>query len=149
MKTKKQYSAPQINLLLLGAVLVIVGTFLPWEIEGDFISTWRYGIQFFPVFSDNGGILVLLISIFIVWLIFRSKGFVKYPDKWVFTSSIALFLISVYHIVDWLVRRISANGVIGAPAIRIGLILVGIGSILVLVTTFLMNSKESVKHVQQ
>jgi hypothetical protein len=149
MKTQKHYSTHQRNLLLLGAVLVIVGTFLPWEIEGDFISTWRYGIQFFPVFSDNGGILVLLISVFIIWLIFRSKGFVKYPDKWVFTSSIALFLISAYHIVDWLFRRISANGVIGAPAIRTGLILVGIGSILILVTTFLMNSKESVKHVQQ
>jgi len=122
MKSDLLYTVPQRNLLLLGAVLVIIGSFLPWEIDGDFISTWRYGIQIFPVFADNGGILVLLLGVTILGLVFHSEGFVKYPTQWAFTSSIALFIISVYHIVDWLVRRIAANGVIGAPAIRFGLI---------------------------
>jgi hypothetical protein len=122
MKSDLLYTVPQRNLLLLGAVLVIIGSFLPWEIDGDFISTWRYGIQIFPVFADNGGILVLLLGVTILGLVFRSEGFVKYPTQWAFTSSIALFIISVNHIVDWLVRRIAANGVIGAPAIRFSLI---------------------------
>ena len=148
MKTKKYYTTSQRN-LLLGAALVIVGTFLPWGIEGDFISTWRYGIQFFPVFSDNGGSLVFLISMLIIGLVFRSEGFVKHPAKWAFISSLTLFIVFVYHIVNWFVRRVASNGVIGAPSIEIGLIMVGIGSILILATTFLMNSKESANHVQK
>src|SRR6266508_3576026 len=134
MNTKQLYTIPQRNLLLLGAVLVILGSFLPWEIEGDFLSYLRYGIQFFPVFADHGGILVLLFGILIIGLVFRSEGIVKYPAKWILVASIALSILSVYHIVDWLVRRGAAHGIIGAPAIEIGLILVGIGSILLLAT---------------
>src|SRR5215212_6505463 len=94
MNSKQLYTVPQRNFLLLGAVLVIIGSFSPWEIEGDFISTWRYGIQVFPVFVDNGGILILLLGVVILGLVFRSEGFIKYPTQWVFTSSIALFIIS-------------------------------------------------------
>jgi|SRR5687768_11405985 len=147
MNSKQLYTVPQRNLLLLGAALVILGSFLPWEIEGDFVSTWRYGVQILPVFADNGGILVLLFGILIIGLVFRSEDFVKYPAKWILTSAIALFIISAYHIVDWLVRRIAANGIVGAPAIKIGLIMVGIGSILLLATAFVMNSKGSANHV--
>lgn len=110
MKIKKLCTVPRRNLLLLGAVLVILGTFLPWEIEGDFLSYWRYGIQILPVFADHGGILVLLFSILIMWLVFRSEDFVNYPTKWVLTSAIVLFIISAYHIVDWLERCIAASG---------------------------------------
>jgi len=56
-------------------------------------------------------------------------------------------VIFAYHIVDWLVRRIASNGIIGAPAIEIGLILVGIGSILLLVTAIVMNSKASTNYI--
>ena len=149
MNTKQLYTVPQRILLLLGAVLVIVGSFLPWEIEGDFVSYWRYGVQLFPVFADNGGILVVLLGILIIGLVFRSEGFVKSPAKWVLTSAIALFIIFAYHIVDWLVRRIASYGMIGAPAITIGLLLVGIGSILLLATAFFVNSKVSANYVQQ
>ena len=149
MKTKQLYTVPQRNLLLLGAVLAIIGSFLPWEIEGDFVSYWRYGIQIFPVFADNGGILVLLLSISIIGLVFRSEGFVKSPAKWIFISAISLFIISAYHVVDWFVRRIASNGMVGAPAIKIGLILVGIGSILILVIAIFVSSKESANYVQK
>ena len=149
MNSKHLYIIPQRNLLLLGAVLVILGSFLPWEIEGDFLSYWRYGIQLFPIFADHGGILVLLFGIIFIGLVFPSEGLVKYPAKWILTSAIALFIISAYHIVDWLVRRINANGIVGAPAIKIGLIFVGIGSILILATALVMNSKESANDVQK
>jgi hypothetical protein len=149
MTTKQLYTIPQRNLLLLGSLLVIVGSFLPWEIEGDFISTWRYGVQFFPVFADNGGILVLLLSIFIIGLVFRSEGFIKSPAKGVLISAIALFIVFAYHIADWLVRRIASYGMVGAPSITIGLYLVGIGSILLLATAFFVNSKVSANYVQK
>ena len=93
--------------------------------------------------------LVLLFGILIIALLFRSEGIVNYPAKWILTSAIALFIISVYHIVDWLMRRITANGIIGAPAIEIGLIMVAIGSMLLLATALVMNSKESANHVQE
>ena len=149
MNSKKLYTIPQRNLLLLGAVLVILGSFLPWEVEGDFLPYWRYGVQFSPVFADHGGILVLLLGVLIVGLMFRSEGIVEYPAKWILASAIALCLLSVYHIVDWLVRRTAANGIIGAPAIRIGLVLVGSGSILLLATALVVNSKGLTKHVQE
>ena len=149
MNTKQLYTVPQRNLLLLGSVLVILGSFLPWEIEGDFVAYWRYGVQIFPVFVDNGGIAVLLLGILIIGLVFGSEGFVKSPAKWVLTSAIALFIIFAYHIVDWLVRRIASYGMVGAPAITIGLLLVGIGSILLLVNAFFVNSKVSENYVQK
>ena len=149
MKTKQLYTVRQRNLLLLGGVLVIIGSFLPWEIEGDFVSYWRYGVQIFPVFADNGGILVLFLGVLVIGLVYRSERLAKSPTKWIFISAISLFIISAYHIVDWLVRRIAANGVIGAPSIELGLVLVGIGSILVLATAFFLNFKEAANYVQK
>jgi hypothetical protein len=148
MNSKHLYTIPQRNLLLLGAGLVIFGSFLPWEQGGDFLAYWRYGIQFFPVFTDHGGVLVLLFGILILGLMFRSEGILNDPAKWILTSAIALFIICVYHIVAWLVRRIAANGIVGAPVIEIGLIIVAIGSILILATALVMNSQESANHVQ-
>ena len=131
------------NALLVGAILVIVGSFLPWEVEGDFLSYWRHGIQLFPVFADNGGMIVLFLGVLILGLIFRLGDYVKRPAKWILICAIALSIISAYHVVDWLVRRIVANGIIGAPTIKIGLILVVIGSLLTLAGALFGNSKES------
>jgi hypothetical protein len=149
MSSKHLYTFSQRNLLLLGAGLVILGSFLPWEQGGDFLAYWRSGIQFFPVFADHGGLLVLLFGILIIWLMFRSEGIVKYPAKWILTSAIALCVLSAYHIVGWFVRRAAANGMVGAPVIRIGLILVGIGSILLLATALVMNSRKSSNYGQE
>jgi hypothetical protein len=149
MDTKQAYSVTQKNLLLFGAILAIIGSFLPWEIEGDFISYWRYGVQIFPVFADNGGFIVLLLGIFIIGLILRSSGFVKRPTIWILICSIVLSIISVYHVVDWLTRRIISNGIIGAPEIKIGLILVGIGSLLTLTTALFVNFKTAVNNVHE
>ena len=79
MNSKHLYTIPQRNLLLLGTGLVILGSFLPWEQGGDFLAYWRHGIQFFPVFADHGGMLVLLLGILILGLVFRSQGIVNYP----------------------------------------------------------------------
>jgi hypothetical protein len=149
MNTKQHFTVLQRNLLLLGVLLVILGSFLPWEVEGDFLPVWRYGLQFFPVFVDHGGILVLLFGIIISGLMFRSEGIVEYPSKWILASAIALCILSAYHIVDWLVRRVAVIGRVGAPVIRSGLILVGLGSILLLATALVMNSKRSANHDQE
>jgi hypothetical protein len=147
MNSKQLNNVSHRNLLLLGTALVIVGSFLPWEIEGDFVSTWHYGIQIFPAFEDNGGFLVSLVGIFIILLTLRPEGFVGLQEKWILISATALFIISAYHIVNYFVRRVASSGTVGAPAIKIGLILVGIGAILTLATATVMNSRESANNV--
>jgi hypothetical protein len=149
MNSKHRYTIPQRNLLLLGAGLVILGSFLPWEQGGDFLAYWRRGIQFLPVFADHGSVLLLLFGILILGPMFRSEGVVNDPAKWILASAIALCILSAYHIVGWLMRRIAANGIIGAPVIEVGLIMVAIGSILTLATALVMTSKRLANHVQE
>lgn len=127
------------NLLLIGAILVMVGSFLPWEIEGDLIPYRRYGIQLFPVFADHGGSLALLFSALMIGLIFRPVGSVKRPTQVILICAVALSVASTYHIVDWLARRAASQGIMGAPEIKIGLILVGIGSLITLVSALFVN----------
>ena len=147
MNSKQLNNVSQRNLLLLGAALVIVGSFLPWKIEGDFVSNWHYGIQIFPNFEDNGGILVSLFGIFIILLTLRPKEFVRFREKWILISATSLFIIFAYHIGDWFVRRVASSGTIGAPAIKIGLMLVGMGAIINLATAIVMNSRDSANNV--
>ena len=138
MNTNQTYTISQRNLLLLGTILTAIGCFLPWEIEGDFFSVWTYGVQLHPIFADNGGITVLLFCIFINGLLFRSSNFTNYPISWILGCSIALVMISTYHIVDLWIRHIAVWGIVGPPTIRFGLILVGIGSLINLTTSLFM-----------
>ena len=139
MNSNQAFTISQRNLLLLGTIMVVVGCFLPWEIEGDFLFFWTYGIQLYPVFADNGGITVLLFGVFIIGLILRSSNFTKTPISWILACSIALVVTSVYHIVDLWIRHIAAGGRIGPPTIYFGLIMVGIGSLINLATSLIMN----------
>jgi hypothetical protein len=139
MNSSQAFTISQRNLLLLGTIMVVVGCFLPWEIEGDFLSFWTYGIQLYPVFADNGGITVLLFCILLMGLLFRSSNFTKYPIPWILACSVALVVISAYHLADLWFRHIAAGGRIGPPTIYFGLIMVGIGSLFNLATSLIMN----------
>ncbi len=73
-----------------GASLIIVGSFLPWERAGDWISIpsygirvdiasfkyWISGIHVFPV-HENGGVLAILLTSVIMILIHRPPQFIK------------------------------------------------------------------------
>ena len=147
MNSKHRFGIAQKYLLLISAVLVIIGSFLPWEIAGDFISSWRFGIQVFPTFADNGGIGVVLLGVLIILFVSRVDSVAQSATKNILISAIFLCIISAYHIVGWLGRRIASHGIVGAPVIAIGLILVIIGSILALATALVMNSRASSNHV--
>ena len=101
MKHQNAIVARQQNLFKIGTIFIIVGSFLPWEVWGDFLPVWRYGIQIFPDFADNGGLIPLLISVIILGLIFRTPNFVKHPTIWIKRCAITLVGISVYHFIDW------------------------------------------------
>jgi hypothetical protein len=118
-----------------------VGSFLPWQREGDFVSYWTYGIRLHPHFKDNGGLLIVSLSMAMLSLAFHFPRFVERPAIWNIVFGIILVLVSGYHIARWLVRRIEANGVIGAPALQIGLVVTLLGSLLLLSTALFHHSK--------
>jgi len=133
----------QEQLYIIGAILAIVGSFLPWVVEGDFVSYWTWGIQIKHLeiekclkglydcpLKDNGGFLILLLSITVVLLVFRTPTFLKHPRVWVVACTAILVLLSLYHLGKVWVQHLKAAGMIGAPEPRIGLFMVLCGSLL-------------------
>jgi len=122
-------------LYITGTTLNIVGSFLPWQREGDFISYWTLGVRLYPYFKDNGGLLIIVLSTVNLVLLLRPPHFLENPIIWNIVFGIVLVLASGYHIVRFLVQRIAADGDIGAPSPQIGLAVVLVGSLLLLSTT--------------
>ncbi len=122
------------TLFIMGAILTLAGSFLPWRREGDFISYWTYGIRIYPVLRDSGGLLIVLLTIIVIMLVLRPPDFIGKPLFWVILLSLVLVFDSAFHIGKLLIDRTNAIGVIGASAIQIGLVMVSIGSILLLLS---------------
>lgn len=122
------------TLFIVGTVLTLMGSFLPWRREGDFVSYWSYGIHIYPSIKDNGGLLIVLLTIIVIMLVFWPPAFIEKPLIWNILFSLTLVFASVFHVGKLLIDRANAIGVIGAPAIQIGLVMVSIGSILLLVS---------------
>lgn len=121
----------------IGLILTILGSFLPWQEEGDFLFFWTFGIRVFPSFEDNGGLLVLLLGIDLAALIFKPPRSIEEPERWIIVLSVILSLTSIFHIVNWIIDFSRKFGIIGAPMIQIGLIMVFIGSIILLIASLL------------
>ncbi len=131
------------TLFIVGTVLTLIGSFLPWRREGDFVSYWSYGIRIYPSIKDNGGLLIVLLTIIVIMLVFRPPAFIEKPLIWNIVFSLILVFASVFHIGKLLIDRANAIGVIGAPTIQIGLVMVSIGSILLLVSVGLHYFRSS------
>ena len=125
----------------IGLVLTTLGCFLPWQVEGDFLSVWTFGIRIFPSFEDNGGLLILLLCIALAVLIFKPSSLIEKPEKWIIVLSGILTLDSIFHIVSWVINLSRKLGRVGAPLIHIGLVMVFIGSIILLITALLHYRK--------
>jgi hypothetical protein len=125
-------SAPAKLLLIFGIILTLLGSFLPWRREGDFVSYWTYGIRVYPTLKDNGGLLIVLLTLIMIILAFLRLTFVEKPLVWSILVSLVLVFDSAFHIGKLLIARTSAAGAIGAPTIQIGLVMVSIGSLLLL-----------------
>ncbi len=119
---------------IIGLILTILGCFLPWRQEGDFISYYTLGLRLFPYTENNGGFVVLLICSALIVLIFCPPVFITKPNTWVISLSALLTLISTFHIGKVLINNLNSSGIIGAPTIQIGLMIVFFGSILMLIT---------------
>ena len=123
------------TLLILGLILIIIGCFLPWRLEGDFVPIWTNGIRIYPSIKDNGGVLIILLSLLVVWLAFRPPPIIKKSSYWILTLSSFIVIDVVYHIIIVLKDHEAARGIIGAPTIYLGLIMVFLGSLIYLSTS--------------
>lgn len=135
--------APIKTSFTIGLVLTTLGSFLPWQEEGDFHHFWTFGIRIFPSVEDNGGLIVLLLSIALAMLIFKPPIFIEKPQRWTIALSIILILDSIFHITSWIIDLSQKIGRVGAPSIHIGLIMVFLGSVTLLITSLLQYRKYS------
>jgi hypothetical protein len=119
---------------LVGVSLAIMGSFLPWEREGDILSYQTYGIRLFPMISDYGGSLVVLLAIMIFFLILKPPRFINNPGLWNLILSSILMAMSLVFMARGFVHHFASMGVFGAATLEIGLISVVVGSALIFST---------------
>lgn len=129
----------------IGITLTIVGSFLPWERAGGFLGTvtngirvdfanfkyWLTGIHEFPVY-DNGGLLVILLTLAIVLLAVQPFRFIKNLILWNLVISAVLMVVSLFFVGRWLIHWYEYSNTVEQPALMIGLVWVVLGSALLL-----------------
>jgi hypothetical protein len=120
---------------ILGTILVLIGCFLPWKQEGDLISVWTCGIQIFPTFRDNGGLIVLIITIAMIILKFRPPTVIQRPQSWSILLCVILLITSMIFAVPFLLGLGNTYDSPGTPIIQYGLVLVCTGSLLILISS--------------
>jgi hypothetical protein len=129
----------------VGAVLTIVGSFLPWEYSGgcfgqnipgirvylEGFKYWGNGVQTFPV-NDHGGVLVIFLTLAIIFLTLHPPRFIKNPILWKLVLS-AVLLASSLFFVGRRVFHVYINNILFEPSsLMFGLFFVVVGSVLLL-----------------
>lgn len=88
-----------------------------------------------PGLKDNGGFLVVILTLLVTAIVLRSPNIGEKQLVWSILISLTLVIDSIFHIYKLIISRANAGGVIGSPVIQIGLVMVFIGSILLLLST--------------
>jgi hypothetical protein len=120
----------QQGLFWIGAVFCLVGIFLPWEIQGDPILFYTYGIQLYPRLADHGGFEFLLFTVFLIYGTLLSPPPPQKAGLGYLMSAVLLVLSALYFTGRWFLHNILYTGATGAPVIGIGLVLVLVGSVM-------------------
>lgn len=118
----------------LGIILNILGSLLPWGDTGGTVGKvitgitiylrWSPGVHSYPGIEDNGGLLVILLSLAVVGLAFRAPRFVHRPAVWAVRCSILLILLTTYHIGWWALHKTAGLRVSG-PSFGLWMVLLG------------------------
>lgn len=133
------------TLEFVGAILTVMGSFLPWEGAGGFLGQvtngirvdfasfkfWVTGIHTFPVY-DYGGVLVILLTSTIVFLAVRPSRFIRNPILWNLIISMALMVSSLLFVGRWSIHWYEYGNTVEQPTLMIGLFYVVLGSALLL-----------------
>jgi hypothetical protein len=150
------------TLAILGATLTILGSFLPWEVGGGFLGLvthglrvdianfkyWLTGIHEFPVY-DYGGVLVILLTSFVIVVLFQPPKFIRNPQLWNLIISAGLMVSSLFFVGRGLIHVYNSGNSIEQPTVKIGLIYVVLGSALLLwraIMTYHSNAYRQPKH---
>jgi hypothetical protein len=120
----------QQGLFWIGVIFCLVGIFLPWEIQGDPILLYTYGIQLFPRMADHGGFEFLLLTVYLVYGTLMSPPPPQKAGLGYLMSAVLLVLSALYFSGRWFLHNILYTGVTGAPVLGIGLILILVGSVM-------------------
>ena len=120
-------------LLVIGAVLAFIGSFMPWWVGGDLISYQSIGlvIRLDPFFrlNDNGGLSITLLSI--ISLLFTLSSPFRHQKVAIVISALCLVAAVVYQWIDLAIAN--SAGYIGAPEPLIGLEVIALSAIVVLI----------------
>jgi hypothetical protein len=151
-------------LYYIGAVLAILGSFLPWWCAGDIIVFCASGIDFYgtnfivaslhhigyfnsPFSLNNVGIIVVLFSLFTVWLVTYPPKFIKHPRVWTFASSTVLVLFTIYQFADHLSKRIESLHITSGLWLEYGFLMVLYGSLLLLTPALRDNKLHNMSNI--
>ncbi len=115
---------------------------MPWQQEGDFVPHWTNGIRLFPGIEDNGGFLIILLSIVMLLLMFRPIAREAKSPIWSMLVGAVLIIDFALHMATILVDHTRSGGVLGSPTIGIGLITVSCGSILLLAAAWFSHLRQ-------
>jgi hypothetical protein len=129
----------------VGLAFTVLGSFMPWWGEGDLFyyvrsgidvnwsgfAYWVRGQHAFPL-EDNGGTLVLVLSIMIGFLDFRTRCLIARSEAWTLICAIALFLASIFHVITLVWERFKIGNDLVGPYIHIGLPVVIMGTLFLL-----------------
>jgi hypothetical protein len=83
--------------------------------------------------------MILFMVAALTILFFRPPSSVEKPEIWMIVLSCILTLDSIFHIGSWMIDLSWKIGIVGAPFIQIGLVMALIGSIVLLITSFLRH----------
>ena len=129
----------------IGAVLTIMGSFLPWEYSGgcfgsnitgirvylDSVKYWIRGIHTFPV-NDYGGVLIILLTLLIIFLSLRRTQFIRKPILWKLVVSAVLSASSLFFVGRGLVHTYATRNLTEPCTLMFGLLFVTLGSVILL-----------------
>ena len=133
------------TLEFVGAILTILGSFLPWENTGGVLGLairglrvdfgnfkyWFTGIHEFPV-HDYGGVLVVLLTLIIILLTHYPPRFIKTPSLWNLIVSAIVTASSLFFLGRGLIHHYEDRGLAEPSSLMIGLFCVALGSMLLL-----------------
>lgn len=114
-------------LYLSTAIILVVGSLLPWRYSGDLIPRWQPGLRLWPELQNNGGMFVIFP---LLVLLIASRGrFITGGIEAAIRVLLALIILAVgsWHLIGTLIERGAMSSVIGAPRPGIGVYVVILG----------------------
>ena len=123
---------------IVGGVLIILGSFLPWWISAGIIGRWIRGFQIYPgfFFEDHGGLLMIACGALIITLLLRNPQPERTLHLWLKLISTISITATLWHLIRFLLLLYKNVGIREPPALAYGFSVVCAGAALLGWTSF-------------